>query len=283
MSQSAATAWFAAGLFGLFLFWTVVTVPYESLGPEITFDYQERVGLFALRDGLLIAGTLAAAASPTLAREWLGSGGRTVDERDVFFWISVFYAPLIVATAWVCVAVVRERPLARPMAREPLLSGLRQVAANRPFLILLAAYTVSAVGNNLPATLILYYVQYVLQSPHADFFLLLYFVTGILFLPAWTALARRLGKKHAWLMAMAVNTGAFAASFSWGRGMRLPTACWCSCRASVSAPPWPFPRPCRPMSSITTNCSPGADGKGSTSACGPSPKKRPPPWVSAWA
>ena len=35
---------------------------------------------------------------------------------------------------------------------------------------------------------------------------------------AWTALARRLGKKQAWLAAMAVNTGAFAGVFFLGPG-----------------------------------------------------------------
>ena len=64
---------------------------------------------------------------------------------------------------------VRELP-ARPNKATPLLSGLRLVVRNRPFVILLAAYTISAIGNNLPATLILFYVEYVLQSDLADFF-----------------------------------------------------------------------------------------------------------------
>ena len=55
------TVWFGVWLFTLFLCWTIVTVPYESLGPELTFDYNERTALFAVRDGLLIAGTLFAA------------------------------------------------------------------------------------------------------------------------------------------------------------------------------------------------------------------------------
>jgi GPH family glycoside/pentoside/hexuronide:cation symporter len=38
------------------------------------------------------------------------------------------------------------------------------------------------------------------ESPHADFFLLLYFMTGIVFLPGWVFLARRMGKKRAWLL-----------------------------------------------------------------------------------
>ena len=34
-----STLWFAGWIYALFLFWTLVAVPYESLGPEITFDY----------------------------------------------------------------------------------------------------------------------------------------------------------------------------------------------------------------------------------------------------
>jgi GPH family glycoside/pentoside/hexuronide:cation symporter len=83
---------------------------------------------------------------------------------------------------------------------------------------LLIAYTVSAIGNNLPATLILFYVEYVLQSQLADFFLMLYFVTGILFLPGWIFISRRTGKKAAWLASMAVNTGAFIGVFFLGPG-----------------------------------------------------------------
>ena len=95
------------------------------------------------------------------------------------------------------------------------------MARNRPFIILLTAYTISAVGNNLPATLILFYVQYVLVSDLADLFLLLYFVTGIVFLPGWIFLARRIGKKAAWLASMAINSGAFVGVFFLGPGDEL--------------------------------------------------------------
>ena len=38
-TPSFETLWFGVFIYALFLFWTIVTVPYESLGPEITFDY----------------------------------------------------------------------------------------------------------------------------------------------------------------------------------------------------------------------------------------------------
>jgi GPH family glycoside/pentoside/hexuronide:cation symporter len=66
--------------------------------------------------------------------------------------------------------------------------------------------------------LILFYVEYVLQSNLADFFLLLYFVTGIVFLPGWIVISRKIGKKAAWLSSMAINTGAFFGVFFLGPG-----------------------------------------------------------------
>jgi GPH family glycoside/pentoside/hexuronide:cation symporter len=77
---------------------------------------------------------------------------------------------------------------------------------------------VAAIGSNLPATLILYYVEYVLESRSADLFLFLYFSVGIACLPLWVKLAGRIGKKAAWILSMAVNTGAFSGVFFLGAG-----------------------------------------------------------------
>jgi GPH family glycoside/pentoside/hexuronide:cation symporter len=98
---------------------------------------------------------------------------------------------------------------------------VRDVMRNKPFMILLVSYTIAALGSNLPGTLILYYVQYVLRADNANAFLLLYFVVGILFLPGWIALARRFEKKTTWLAAMALNTSAFLGVFFLGSGDTL--------------------------------------------------------------
>jgi GPH family glycoside/pentoside/hexuronide:cation symporter len=217
-SAFAETIWFAVSIYALFLCWTTVVVPYESLGPEITFDYNERTGLFGMRDGFLIAGTLVAASSPAIVQWLFGLAGDAESERSKFFWIAVIYAPLLIGSCWWCVLAIRELQPQKSIGTTGFLPGLRQIGRNRPFLILLIAYTISAIGNNLPATLILYYVDYVLQSKMADAFLLLYFVTGIVFLPGWIAVARRTGKKAAWLASMAINTGAFIGVFFLGPG-----------------------------------------------------------------
>jgi len=218
VSASLETAWFAGCIYALFLCWTAVVVPYESLGPEITFDYNERTSLFGIRDGFLIAGTLAAASSPALVQWFFGLEADADGEREKFFWIAVIYAPFLIGSCGWCVLAIKELRQETMGHHGSIRDGLRQTGRNRPFLILLIAYTVSAIGNNLPATLILFYVEYVLRSDMADAFLLLYFVTGILFLPGWIIAARRTGKKAAWLASMAVNTGAFTGVFFLGPG-----------------------------------------------------------------
>ena len=209
---------FGFWLFTLFFFWTLVTIPYESLGPELTTDYHERTTLFSLRDGCLIVGTVAAAASPKLASWLLHSFGLPVTERGRFILMALVYAPLILAACSFCVWRISEHPPVQHRGSQPFFSGYGSVLKNRPFLILLAAYTISAFGSNLPATLILYYVQYVLEVSNAETYLLLYFVTGILFLPLWVALSRKTGKKSAWIIAMVINTGAFAGVYGLGPG-----------------------------------------------------------------
>lgn len=218
-SAEFETFWFGFWIFALFLFWTVVQVPYESLGPELTSDYDERTTLFGLRDGALIAGTLLAASSPSLVGWALGLGPGNEGERRKFFWIAIVYGPLLVCFCWWCVLAIRERPaILSPRISSGIWTGLREVARNRPFIILLVSYTIGAFGSNLPATLILYYVQYVLESTQADFFLFLYFSVGILCLPAWVMISGKIGKKAAWIASMAVNTGAFTGVFFLGPG-----------------------------------------------------------------
>jgi GPH family glycoside/pentoside/hexuronide:cation symporter len=219
LTAAQAPIWFAGSVFALFLFWTIVTVPFEALGPELTSDYNERTSLFAVRDGLLITGTLLAAAMPALIEAFQADPGSDQAEKNKFFWIAVLYAPMLIGFCLWCVYRIRERQaVGERRTTSPGKRDLRGILRNRPFTILLISYTISALGSNLPATLILYYVEYVLESQKADLFLFMYFAAGILFLPAWIKLADRYGKKQAWLASMAINTCAFSGVFFLGAG-----------------------------------------------------------------
>ncbi len=259
MSPFSAALWFTACMFAVSLFWSMVQIPYESLGAELSFDFDERTSILGLRDGLLVVGTVFAAAAPAVVAMAFGLGDDADAEREKFRLVALFFTPvLILACGW-CIAGVREnlraqsRQRAREESRQPAREESRQRAGeksrqpareesrqpagdtntqpstnpwraagkllgNRPFVLLLVSYTVTAIGSNLPATLIPYYVQYVIGDPDAEKFLLLYFVTGVLLLPFWIWLAKRIGKKEAWIASGLINAASFACVFFLDRG-----------------------------------------------------------------
>jgi GPH family glycoside/pentoside/hexuronide:cation symporter len=207
------TLYFTVVLALLFLFWTIVTVPYESLGIELTTDYNERTGLFAFRDGLLILGTLLAASSPIIVRSlFLKNQPSSSDE---FRLIALIYIPLLIGSILLSLVFLKEK---KTVINKTDVIFPGSIFKNRPFIILLSAYTISAFGNNLPATLILYYVEYVLGGENAELFLLLYFLFGIAFLPLWKIVSEKIGKKITWITAMLINSIAFFFVFFLGSG-----------------------------------------------------------------
>jgi GPH family glycoside/pentoside/hexuronide:cation symporter len=208
--QDGAVPAFAASLFLVFVAWAAVTVPYESLGLELLDGYDERTRLLALRDGMLIAGWLAAASAPLLISRLLDLPDSPAGERTRLALVAGVYGPLLVLTCFACAAVVPERPLPETPPRSPWdRATLRALVANRPFLCLLSAYFVNAIGSNLPAVLMPYYVAEYLRSPRFELYLVVYFVIGIATLPLWVMFARRTSKRLAWLLSTAMNSGPF--------------------------------------------------------------------------
>ncbi len=200
-----ATSRFAVLAFVFFLCWTMVAVPYESLGAEISFDYDDRNRLFGARESAVLLGTLVGSALPALFE-----ASDTGATRGYGLLGLVYAVAAAVLIGW-CILAVHERRWAD--AQRPSGSpwrNLRPLFRNRPFLTLLVAYTLYSLGGAIAATVILFYVQYVLRSNLGPLFLVLYLGFGIVFLPLWVRLAQRWEKKPAWLLALAINTAAFA-------------------------------------------------------------------------
>ena len=202
-------AWFTVWSFLFFLFWTAYAIPYEALGQELVEDYDGRTTLFAFRDGAFLLGTLLAAIIP------LGSeivlAGFAPWARWCF--LAAGYAFLLLSLTALLLAQVPQgsnRPLAPGVG---VRKSLRSTLGNPHFRTLFSAYLVASFGGALPATLFLFYVESVLESSNGPAYLALYFAIGIASLPLWTRVARRWGKKQAWLAALSLNTTGFAGVF----------------------------------------------------------------------
>jgi GPH family glycoside/pentoside/hexuronide:cation symporter len=186
-----------------YLGWSLIAIPYTALGAEISESYHERSRISAAREGFVILGTALAILLPATL-------GIAADQRATLsllanlFWLLLPLALLL--TLW----SVREPSHPRPSI--PWREGLGLLRQNRPLQRLLGAYLLNGIANALPATLFLFFIAHVLQA-EADTGLLLgsYFLSGLVALPLWLRLARRLDKHRAWSLSM----GLAAAAFLW--------------------------------------------------------------------
>ncbi len=184
-----------------YLGWTLVSLPYNAWGAEISPDYHQRARITGSREGFIIAGTVLAVMVPALVQ--LAGGDRAAALAAVF-WLLLLMLPLsMLLLMW------RVPETARRHVPLPWRESISLLAGNRPFRRLMLAYFLNGLANGLPATLFLYFVTAVIVGGGGEeaqrasgLLLLVYFAAGIAGLPLGVALSRRLGKHRAWCWAM---------------------------------------------------------------------------------
>jgi Na+/melibiose symporter-like transporter len=187
--------------------YSLASVVHNTWGSRIHPDTHERTRLFAAREGFGLVGVVLAAVLPLLLSSDLASGLQAMS------WI--FLMLLAVFAGW----TLLDAPAMRAgLVSMPLRNFLRPFA-NPSFARFVPGYLLNGVAAALPATLVIFFIDDVLQlKAWGGLFLGLYFVSGALGLPLWVALARRIGKLEAWLASMLLAVVTFAGAFWLGSG-----------------------------------------------------------------
>ncbi|MDJ0866383.1 MAG: MFS transporter [Myxococcota bacterium] len=224
LAPGVAALWFAVSFGLFFLCTTIAEIPSAALGAELTPDYGERSRLFGVRSLFVAAGAITAALMPTV----LGALG-VPGERAIYRTMATLYGVVLVILTVGLLWRVPERAEYARRAPNPLVPGVRRALRNRPFRILLFSSIVYSIPAAVPAVLMPFFVQYVLQPADATamtgLYLLLYLGAGLLFVPLWLALAQRRGKLFAYLAASALGIGTSVFYFFAGPGDLLYAGC----------------------------------------------------------
>ncbi len=190
----------------LYLGWTMIQLPHGAWGAELSDDYDERSGIAGAREGCVVVGTLLAAGTPV----FLGLDG-DVRPGAVLGWLAMALLVVMPLSVAIAAAAVPDHRTAAP-TRIPWSESRRLLLENKPFLRLISCYLINGLANGLPATLFLLFVEHVLAAPEQQGTLLFaYFFCGILGVPFWLAVSKRLGKHRTWCTAMIINAAIFAA------------------------------------------------------------------------
>ncbi|NVP57696.1 MFS transporter [Mycoplana rhizolycopersici] len=201
---------FWAALVSIGFTWT--SLPYTAWGAELSSDYAERTRISAFREGATLIGILLATSLP-FSIGLTGGGGMHGLQA-----MAVLVAFLLPISGLAAVVLVPE-PVNRSSTELGFFEGAAFMAANRPFLRLIAAFLLNGFANAIPATLFLYFVSDRLGAPDwRGPLLLVYFACAVLGVPLAVRAAHRFGKHRAWCGAMLATCPIFALSGFLGPG-----------------------------------------------------------------
>ncbi len=203
---------------GTFLLWdtfhTLSSVPYYAMSAELTQDYGERTSLTAIRMIFSVLGYILGAASTTviagqigkllgwnLQASWSGTGA--------FF--GIVAAAAILTTAF----TVREPTrVATQVSHLPPLKAILTTFRNRPFVIMLVAFTITSFSFTLLTSLVPYYIIYQLNMKDAVpvVLLLMLVAIGVFLIPS-QKLSERVNKGPAYALGLFIAAAAVTTTF----------------------------------------------------------------------
>jgi len=173
---------------------TFIHVSYNSLTPELTPDYDERSSLNGYRMIFNISGTLGAIIVATVL------GWYIADRRLLFTILGVGLGLAAIVPPFIVFGVTREKPIEAQPEPLPVSEAITATLSNRPFWMVMGLYLLSWTTASVLAAVLIYFVQYYLLVPdQANYFVLTFEFSAILFIPLWVWVARKTDKRRAFI------------------------------------------------------------------------------------
>jgi len=180
--------------------YSLTNIPYNALLPEMTDDYNERTSISGYKQVFAVLGTLlgAGAALPIM--------GLFATRTAGFTGMAAVFGVLIVASLLVTFFSVRESAQQRQPVTQKLLKSLKDVFANRPYMLLVSAWFTNSTAVAVAESMLVYYYKYIFRNEGAvTMAMISLLVATILSFPLWVWCSKKIGKKGAYLVGMSLT------------------------------------------------------------------------------
>jgi Na+/melibiose symporter-like transporter len=177
--------WLTIFLITTYSFFSIIYINYQSYAVSFSDDYHLKTKIISYREVSFILGVIFAAASPAILFKYFS-------ETISFFIIGLAYIFLITIFAWIFYRFA-------PQNNEPIKpskSNLRLIFQKPILRKYFAIFFLNAISSSIPAVLILFFVENIINAKHlAGMFLILYFSGLLVGVMLWTKLSKILNDK----------------------------------------------------------------------------------------
>lgn len=188
----------------VYLAWSIMQVPHDAWGAEISGEYHERSRIFTFKGTAGQIGGFVFLGSPIILSTWFGfeSTEMTPAVMHVVGTVSLVLLPLTILAAVIFVPQTRRIH----NAEIDFKGTLRVVAENRPYRLFLLIFGIQGLAFGIYAALLFPFIEGFLRI--GDKFSLIMVVTSLFALasmPAWLWAAKKFGKHQAWAVGSALT------------------------------------------------------------------------------
>jgi glycoside/pentoside/hexuronide:cation symporter, GPH family len=204
--------WTSVALILTYAAFSLVSVSHQSWGARLGGDAPFRARVAAWREAPGLIGVLLASTLPVVA-------GLPV-------MVGVFVMVLAIGLwAW----THAPRPALNPVSQASN-EDIWQPWRNVRFRSLLLVFVFNGIASAVPATLVLFFVQDMLQAPKQleGVFLGVYFIAGAVAIPLWMQAVKRIGLARGWLVSMLLSIVVFIWAATLGAGDVWPYVAVCA-------------------------------------------------------
>jgi glycoside/pentoside/hexuronide:cation symporter, GPH family len=203
-------------------FHTFVSVPYFSLTPELTFDYDERTSLTAVRKIFGVSGYLMGAVATTVVANMI-MDTRQVTEKVSWSYMGAIFGVIGMLVILVTAFFIRERNLkVFEPSKMPAFKSFVQTLKNAPFRRLSIAFVLSSFSFSVITGSFAYFMEYQMQmADQLSFVLLALMLTLMLFLYFWKWVSTRINKGPSYALGLLIASLALIAAFFFPPGSNM--------------------------------------------------------------
>ena len=179
--------------------YTLVNIPYGSLTPELTSDFDERTTLNGFRMSFAVVGTLVGAGS-VLPLVGLFGG-----EPTGWTITAAIMGAIMATVTFITILSVKEQLGAPLQEKVNIFRSYFQVIRQKPFYTVLLTYAMHMTGIGIVQASLIYYFRNVYQAEDQFVIALLcLLVTCLILIPVWVKISRSIGKKLAYNIGMGI-------------------------------------------------------------------------------
>ncbi|MGA2488960.1 MAG: MFS transporter [Anaerolineales bacterium] len=192
------TVYFTAAYMFYDTCYTMITMPYYALTPELTQDYDERTSLTMYRMAFSIIGSLVAFVVPLMI-----IGTMHPENAPRVFMMGAIFGAICAIPPLLAFFGTRERPEFYKQSQPSVRESVKAIYKNRPFLFSAGIFLFTWTAIDVIQVFMLYFLKYRMKmEAQSDTILATIFVTALIVLPLWNWISEKTDKRKAYIAGM---------------------------------------------------------------------------------